>query len=97
VEVDHEWAGELGGQALFLGVTLLQLSTPLTETPGADGCEQAASDALLVERSREEIDLVSVRIEKARVALTPERVPRSLLALEARTRDRCVDLVDLLG
>jgi hypothetical protein len=43
-----------------------------------------------LERSGEEIDLVSIRIENAGVTLTPEPVSRSLLALEACTRDRGV-------
>jgi hypothetical protein len=44
---------------------------------------------------RVEVDADAVRVAEQRVALTPERVPRLLLSLEARRDDARVDLVEL--
>src|SRR4029079_13455787 len=44
-----------------------------------------------------EIDAHAVRIEKLRVALSPERVPRLLVAVEAGGDDARVRLVDVGG
>src|SRR5690242_5250053 len=86
------------------GSRLPACKPPLTSSPPTSARLHVPSfmyvEARSVGRTRhgstsgEQVDLVAVGIEHARVALPPERIPGRLLAGEARRRDRRVQCID---